>query len=127
MDGRTELRAKLIADSAVVALVGTYKGSPAVFDAPLAPNDYEDNAVTMYLSASFIGGPVVQAQNTVNCFAKTYTEAENIQAAVYDSLYRSRYDDVAFTPSKQVVIPPQNTGGDYNAPVEVLTKQAIGG
>ena len=125
MEGRTELRAKLIADSAVTALVGTYKGSPAIFDAPLTPDKYDDAAISMYLTSPTDGGETLGIfSNTVNCWATSYTVAENMQDAAFEALNRRMEgSDTFFKCSKQVIIPPQNTGGDYNAPLEVLVRQ----
>lgn len=124
MDGRTEIREKLVLDSSVTSLVGSFEGSPAIFDAPLTPQKYDGAAISMYLVSPTNGGlEYGEYSNTVNSWASTYTQAENIQDAVYKSLNRLSQDDVFFRCSKQVIIPPQETGGDYNAPVEVLTRQ----
>lgn len=123
MDGRTEIREKLLADATVVSLVGTFEGQPAIFDAPLTPQKYTDAAISMYQTSPTVGGlEYGQIQNTVNCWATSYTVAENMQDAVLTALNRVSENGVFFVPFKQVIIPPQETGGDYNAPVEVTTK-----
>lgn len=129
MDGRTEIRAKLLATSAVTDLVGVYATLPAIFDAPLTPQQYDGAAISMYQTAPVIvGQPLRQVQNTVNCWAGSYSKAEEIQDAVATALSRNTKDGVYFVCTKQQVIPPQDSAGtDYNAPVEVLTKKAIGG
>ena len=125
MDGRTEIRAKLLADSTVTTQLGLYATLPAIFDAPVAPDQYADNCLTMYLTAPTNGGLDIGIyQNTVNCYAKTYQEAESIQESVYSSLNRhSEGANTVFTCSKQVIIESGVTGSDYNAPVEVTVKQ----
>ena len=125
MDGRTEIRAKLLTDTAVTTQLGTYDSVAAIFDAPVAPDQYTDNCLTMYLTAPTNGGLDIGIyQNTVNCYAKTYQEAESIQDSVYSSLNRhSEGSDTFFGCSKQVIIESGQTGSDYNAPVEVTVKQ----
>jgi hypothetical protein len=126
MDGRTEIRAKLLLDPSVTDLVGEYESLPAIFDSPLVPEKYLDPAISMYLTTPVDGGLNYGSyNNTVNCFSKTYKEAQSIQDAVYQALNRKSYDGSFFRCSKQVIIPPQETGGDYNAPVEVLVRSEI--
>lgn len=126
MDGRSEIRTKLLADSAVTALVGTYETLPAIFDAPLAPDKYKDAAISIY-QTGVINNALNYGQyaNTVNCFSKAYTTAEDLQEAVVNALNRQSQDGYFFVCSKQIIIPAGQTGEDYNAPVEVLTKTEI--
>jgi len=124
MDGRTEIHAVLSADAPVIALVGT-----AVYDAPLVPDNYTGAAISMYLTAPTNGGDSIGIyNNTVNCWGKTYTQVEDMQDAVFNALNRKSYGgNTFFRCSKSVIIPPQNTDGDYNAPVEVLVRIKTGG
>jgi hypothetical protein len=123
-DGRSEMQAKLKADPAVTALVGTYLSKPAIYSVPLTPEKYTGDAISMYLSAPTDGGLEYGSyRNTVNCWTTDYSKSENLQAAVFDSLNRSlEGSDTFFVCSKLQVIPPQQLGGDYNAPVEVLVR-----
>ena len=120
MEGRTEIRTALSGDSTVTDITST-----RIFASPVIPQGTKLPAASMYLSATTSGGlEIGNYSNTVNCFADTYNEAEDLQDAVFEALNRSSGDNgTFFLCGKQIVIPPSNTGGEYNAPVEVLTRQ----
>jgi hypothetical protein len=125
MEGRTEIYNVLSVDTNVTDKIGTYSSKPAIFTSPVVPASYKKNAISMYLTVPTNGGlEYGNYSNTVNNFAKSYNEAEDMQKAVYDSLNRaSEGSDTFFLCAKQIVISPSDTGGDYNAPVEVLVRQ----
>ena len=120
-----EVKAKLLATPAVVSSVGTYLTKPAIFGKPVVPPKYTGKAISMYRSIPTSGGLEYTAKGiTVNCFGKTRDNAEDIQTEVFEALNRRAYgEDTFFLCSKIQIINPQNTGGDYNAPVEVLLRQ----
>ena len=120
-----EVKAKLLADSTVVSLVGEYSSVPAIFGTAVIPDTYTDDGISMYRSAPFPGGlDYIADQITVNCYSKSRGSALDIQDAVFKGLNRSAYGaDTFFRCSKLQVISPAQTGGDYNAPVEVLMRQ----
>ncbi len=125
MNGLTEVKAKLLADSAVVASTGTYLTKPAIYGQPLAPNKYEGKAITMYNSLPINGGLNYGSYGiTVNNFGKKYSDVSTMQEAVFDALNRHAEGEATFFRcTKLQIISPRETGGDYNAPVEVLTRQ----
>ncbi len=130
MDGLTEVKAKLLADSSVVAGVGEYAGVPAIYGIPILPATYtypalNDQAISMYVSVPVSGGLEYGSSTiTVNSFGKKRSGVVSNQALIFEALNRRSYgQDAYFVCSKLPVIPPQNTGGDYNAPVEVQTKR----
>jgi len=125
MDGRTEVKAKLLADSTVVASVGTYLTKPAIYGQFLVPPKYTGKAISMYNAVPTNGGLELSTYGvTVNCYAKKYSDVETIAEAVFDALNRhSGTNESFFVCSKLPVIPPNETGEDYNSPVEVLVRK----
>ncbi len=126
INGRSEIQAKLKADSNVTALVDVYLTQPAIYSVPITP-DYAmvKGAISMYLSTPIDGSLEFEtANNTVNCWALDYNKAEALQQAVFASLNRvSENGNTFYKCSKQIIIPPQEISGEYNAPVEVLFRK----
>lgn len=125
MDGMTELRDKLRADSTVTGLVVSYGGFPAIYEYPVIPSNVHGAAISMYFASPRVGGlEYVSSPATVNCYARTYKDALALQDAAQSAVNRKMEGtDTFFVGSKLPVIPPQSTGGDYNAPIEVLIRQ----
>jgi len=125
IDGRAEIQTKLKADSTVLSIVGTYKSTPAIYSIPLMPLKYQGNGVSMYLSGSKDGGSELNGtRNTCSCWATDYSTAEALQEAVYSALNRhSESNDTFFKCNKLQIISPNEQGGDYLAPVEVLVRK----
>jgi len=125
MSETTEVRDKLRNTPAVTAVVGTYEGAPAIFGRPVAPDGYDEDIITMYLSVPTQGG--LEYGNfgiTVNNYSNDYARAQNMQKVVFDTLNRRSGDnDAFFLCSKLPIIPSGSTGDDYNAPVEVLVRR----
>lgn len=124
-EGRAEMQAKLKADSAVTAKVGTYASEPAIYSTALMPEAFDGAGVSMYLSSPTDGGDNLQNyRNTISCWSKRREEVEELQDAVFTALNRHAEGSTTFFKcSKIQVIPPPKKGGDYNAPVEVLVRQ----
>jgi hypothetical protein len=114
------MRTALLLDATVNAIADN-----RIYASPVVPSDIELPAVSMYLTTVTDGGlEYGNFPNTVNCFADSYNDAEDLQDAVFQALNRSSGEnETFFTCGKQIIIPPSNTGGEYNAPVEVLTRQ----
>ena len=125
MDGRTEVKAKLLADSTVVSSVGTYLTKPAIYGQPLVPEAYTGKAISMYNAVPTNGRLELSTYGvTVNCYAKKYSDVETIAEAVFDALNRhSGINESFFVCSKLPVIPAPETGGDFNQPIEVLVRK----
>lgn len=120
-----EVKAKLLSDPDVVALVGTYSSKPAIYGNPLAPSKYNGDAITMYRTSPR-NDSLEYAEDliTVNCFSRKRNKAAEIQDEVRKALNRNMEgDNTFFRTSSLPIIPPQNKEGDYNAPVEVLVRQ----
>lgn len=124
IDGRAELQAHLKADSSVTDIVGT-----AIYSIPVVKNKTAAKAISMYLTSPTAGSNTIGIyRNTINCWTKTYADSEALQEAVFQSVNRAGYGgNTFFKCDKLQVIPPQETGGDYNAPVEVLVRIRQGG
>lgn len=124
MLGITEVKAKLLADTTVVASVGTYQTKPTIYGKPVVPQKVTGKAISMYLSTGTNGGlEIEQYTITVNCYGVKYNDVITIQDAVYQALNREQYGtDTFFRCSKLPVLPASQTADDYNAPVEVLVR-----
>lgn len=126
IDGRTEIQAKLKADSTVVGIVGIYKTQPAIFSVPIMPQKYAGkNGISMYLSGVKDGGAELDGtRNTCSCWTQSYSKAEELQEAVFAALNRhSEGSNTFFKCNKLQIIEPRDLGGDYLAPVEVLVRK----
>ena len=126
MNGTVETKLKLLADSTVTGLVTTYLSKPAIFSKPVIPEKVKGAAISIYRSLPTDGGLDFGNYGvTVNCYAKTFKKAEDMQDAVFSALNRhSQGDDTFFVASKTLILQPASIGGgDYNAPVEVTVKQ----
>ena len=126
----SRIQDKLYNDPGIQALVDTFKDNNdvtryGIFNDKVRPKWFTgDNCITYYRLAPVDGGlEYGDYMYTVNCRARTMTEAEDLQIAVFNALNRrSSSDDGFIVCSALPVISPIDSTDNYNAPIEAHLK-----
>jgi hypothetical protein len=130
MFGALQINNILKNDSAVIALVDkTNKGVPAIFEDMMLPPSLTVNSKTINFytyTPTSLSDDYIKMSYSVNCRAASFKDSIAIAKAVINALNRVSYNRVYFTCKTMVVIPPSDERDNYNTPIEVLIKAAIG-
>lgn len=108
----------------IQATIDAYGAGYAIFADMVIPQDCTaDKTINFYMESAPTETEVDIYSYSVNCRAKTMSEAMTIASTIISTTNRKNYSDCFLYIQPLPVIPPQDDTDNYNAPLSVTLKK----